>query len=68
MSIAFEHLPRARAARSASADRESGRGDRIRTCDLLVPNQALYQAKLRPDADAPDYAENEGGSKRFHGR
>src|ERR1700761_2316325 len=24
------------------------RGDRIRTCDLLVPNQALYQAKLRP--------------------
>src|SRR5258708_2621644 len=26
------------------------RGDRIRTCDLLVPNQALYQAKLHPDA------------------
>ena len=26
----------------------SGRGDRIRTCDLLVPNQALYQAKLHP--------------------
>ena len=25
------------------------RGDRIRTCDLLVPNQALYQAKLHPD-------------------
>src|SRR5665213_3729377 len=25
---------------------EIGRGDRIRTCDLLVPNQALYQAKL----------------------
>ena len=21
----------------------------IRTCDLLVPNQALYQAELRPD-------------------
>src|SRR4051812_34396295 len=26
-----------------------GRGDRIRTCDLYVPNVALYQAKLRPD-------------------
>ena len=25
------------------------RGDRIRTCDLLVPNQALYQAKLHPE-------------------
>ncbi len=29
-------------------DEGSGRGDRIRTCDLLVPNQALYQAKLHP--------------------
>ena len=27
----------------------TGRGDRIRTCDLVVPNHALYQAKLRPD-------------------
>lgn len=25
------------------------RGDMIRTCDLLVPNQTLYQAELRPD-------------------
>ncbi len=25
------------------------RGDRIRTCDLLVPNQSRYQAALRPD-------------------
>jgi hypothetical protein len=24
------------------------RGDRIRTCDLSVPNRALYQAELRP--------------------
>jgi hypothetical protein len=29
-----------------------GRGDRIRTCDLYVPNVALYQAKLRPDCIA----------------
>ena len=28
---------------------KNGRGDRIRTCDLYVPNVALYQAKLRPD-------------------
>ena len=28
---------------------ENGRGDRIRTYDLLVPNQALYQAKLHPE-------------------
>ena len=28
---------------------KNGRGDRIRTYDLLVPNQALYQAKLHPD-------------------
>jgi DNA invertase Pin-like site-specific DNA recombinase len=27
----------------------SGRGDRIRTCDLLLPKQTRYQAALRPD-------------------
>ena len=27
----------------------AGRGGEIRTHDLLVPNQALYQAKLRPE-------------------
>jgi uncharacterized protein DUF5939 len=32
-----------------SHNAENGRGDRIRTCDLVVPNHALYQAKLRPD-------------------
>ena len=32
-------------------DGENGRGDRIRTYDLYVPNVALYQAKLRPDLD-----------------
>ncbi len=29
---------------------ENGRGDTIRTCDFLVPNQTLYQTELRPDA------------------
>jgi hypothetical protein len=28
--------------------RESGRGDRIRTCDILLPKQARYQAAPRP--------------------
>ena len=27
----------------------SGRGERIRTSDLTVPNRALYQAEPRPD-------------------
>ena len=32
----------------AAAGFGSGRGGEIRTRDLLVPNQALYQAKLHP--------------------
>jgi hypothetical protein len=27
----------------------NGRGDRIRTCDLYVPNVALYQTELHPE-------------------
>ena len=30
------------------AVRFNGRGNRIRTCDFLVPNQALYQTELLP--------------------
>jgi hypothetical protein len=26
----------------------NGRGDRIRTCDIYVPNVALYQSELHP--------------------
>jgi hypothetical protein len=33
----------------ASRSTKTGRGGRIRTDDLYVPNVALYQAKLRPD-------------------
>ncbi len=29
-------------------DLKNSRGDRIRTCDLLVPNQSRYQAAPRP--------------------
>ena len=39
--------------RAAGATLEMHRGDRIRTCDLLVPNQALYQAKLHPALRTP---------------
>lgn len=28
---------------------EKNRGDMIRTCDLFVPNEALYQAELHPE-------------------
>ena len=38
----------------------SGRGDRIRTCDLLVPNQALYQTKLHPATSSM------GGGRSLH--
>ena len=31
------------------AREEIGRGERIRTSGLLVPNQALYQAEPRPE-------------------
>ena len=34
-----------------SRNAENDRGDRIRTCDLVVPNHALYQAKLRPGGE-----------------
>ena len=32
---------------------ENGRGDKIRTCDPLVPNQMRYQAALLPDWTKP---------------
>jgi hypothetical protein len=31
---------------------QAGRGDTIRTCDILLPKQALYRAELRPDEAA----------------
>ena len=35
----------------------SSRGDKIRTCDLLVPNQALYQAEPHPEFEAVTLSE-----------
>src|SRR5438034_7520118 len=34
----------------AAPAREAGRGERIRTSDILLPKQALYQAEPRPVA------------------
>src|ERR1700692_2115206 len=31
----------------------NGRGDRIRTCDIYVPNVALYQSELHPERTRP---------------
>ena len=30
---------------------KSGRGERIRTFDTLVPNQVLYQTELHPESE-----------------
>lgn len=38
-----------------SYERSNGRNGGIRTLDLLVPNQAHYQAVLRPDVTAINY-------------
>jgi hypothetical protein len=38
------------------AEEITGRGERIRTSDLCVPNAALYQAEPRPDHDPLDIA------------
>ena len=56
----FQHKPSAAAPISLSQKKlfdvlaeelflEKSRGDRIRTCDLVAPNDALYQAELHPE-------------------
>jgi hypothetical protein len=42
---------------SGKSMKKSGRGERIRTSGLYVPNVALYQAKLHPDAVWEDHLE-----------
>lgn len=37
---------------------DAGRGDRIRTCDLYVPNVALYQTELHPEASGQWYGDS----------
>ena len=44
---------------------EHGRGDRIRTCDILLPKQARYQAAPLPDALKKYTALSSGESCEF---
>ena len=37
--------------RGALLIKRNGRSDRIRTCDVLLPKQVLYQAELRSDSE-----------------
>lgn len=58
-----------------SANAQIGRGGKIRTCDLTVPNRAHCQAVLRPGLDVVSYekhhqasdftGENENGQVGF---
>ncbi len=47
-----EYIKKASASTANATDYLSGRGDRIRTCGLLVPNQALYQTEPHPEDKA----------------
>jgi hypothetical protein len=48
--VATRHESRLRGPDASNAnDKKDGRGERIRTSGLYVPNVALYQAKLHPD-------------------
>ena len=51
VSIGHDEYPEDKSCRAIP-----NRGDRIRTCDLLVPNQALCQAELRPVANKRLYS------------
>jgi hypothetical protein len=53
-------VPTPHGDRGAVSRYEDGRGDWIRTSDLLLPKQALYRAKLRP-ADPPPFANSANG-------
>ena len=45
-----EATKRARSAKTEPSSCIPGRGERIRTSGLYVPNVALYQAKLHPES------------------
>ena len=42
-----------------------GRGDRTRTCGILVPNQALYQTELRLVVDVAHGGEKSPATEKF---
>lgn len=48
-----------------SAAHSDGRGDRTRTCGILVPNQALYQTELRLVVDVAHGGEKSPATEKF---
>ncbi len=56
-----------RGSEEAETCRGDGRGDRIRTCDILLPKQARYQTAPLPDADFPLGAEGVGAQAACSG-
>lgn len=44
----FVRIKKKPGAANAGSLRVSGRADKIRTCDLLVPNEARYQLRYSP--------------------
>ena len=49
-----------RLPRRGRVGKEAGRGERIRTSGLYVPNVALYRAKLHPDGSVFEAARDSG--------
>ena len=47
---------------------QAGRGERIRTSGLYVPNVALYQAKLHPDEALLELLQSAAPTARRSGR
>jgi hypothetical protein len=54
-----------RAHKVRQTQRKNGRGDRIRTCDFLLPKQALYQTELHPGPSAKSYAASCAGAQEI---
>ena len=48
--------------RSGCILRKNGRSDRLRTCDVLLPQHVLYQAELRSDEVGVTVAEPTAGA------
>ena len=63
LGVSTRPMPGRDELRWKETERGNGRDDRIRTCDVLVPNQVLYQAELRPERRDP--ADNASIRKGF---
>ena len=68
MSAKLLHNRVFRGSEDRNPNEINGRGDRIRTCDIYVPNVALYQSELHPgvnsNAKLPGFAGRAASPKR----